>query len=243
MHSPEVGKYLRGIVQILNTNKDIIHIYIQENYFMIHSMRYIMISLIALFVITGCSRQPLQEINAAKTAVDFITSEGAEKYLPDDAKKLNDSLNKAMDEVKAQDAKILKNYSKAKEMLANVKTEAEAINSKLPAKKEEAKKDTIAAIEAAKAAMDETKALVAKGSRGKSPGAANETISADIKDLEDSFKELQVQIDREDYMTIASKAGEIRNKASELSTLLKQPPAKTEKNKRVLGIKQGASPD
>ena len=45
--------------------------------------------------------------------------------------------------MKVQDAKIFKNYSKAKEMLANVKTEAEAINSKLPAKKEEAKKDAI----------------------------------------------------------------------------------------------------
>ena len=197
-----------------------------------HSMRYIMISLIALFFIAGCSKQPLQEINAAKTAVDSIISEGAEKYLPDDAKKLNDNLNKTMDEVKAQDEKIFKNYSKAKEMLVNVKAEAEAINSKLPAKKEEAKKDAIAVIEAAKAAMDETKALLAKGSRGKGPDAANETISADIKDLEDSFKELQVQIEREDYLTIASKAGEIRNKASELSTLLKQPPAKTEKKNK-----------
>jgi hypothetical protein len=106
------------------------------------------------------------------------------------------------------------------------------INSKLPAIKEEAKKDAVAAIEAAKAALDETKALLAKASRGKSPSASNETTSADIKNLEDSFKELQVQIDREDYMTIASKAGEIRNRATELSTLLKQTPAKTEKKKK-----------
>lgn len=197
-----------------------------------HSMRYIMISLIAIFLIAGCSSQPLQEINAAKTAVDSIISEGAEKYLPDDAKKLNDNLNKAMAEVKAQDAKILKNYGKAKELLVNVKAEAEAINLKLPAKKEEAKKDAIAAIEAAKTAMDEIKTLLTKRSRGKGTGAANETLSADIKDLEDSFKELQAQIDREDYLTIASKAAEISNKASELSALLKQPQGKTEKKKK-----------
>ena len=70
MHSPGVGIYLRGIVQILNINKNIIHNYIQEKYFMKHSRRYIMISLIALFFIAGCSKQPLQEINVAKTAVD-----------------------------------------------------------------------------------------------------------------------------------------------------------------------------
>jgi hypothetical protein len=102
----------------------------------------------------------------------------------------------------------------------------------LPAKKEEAKKDAIAAITAAKAALDEAKVLLAKGSREKGPGAANEAIGADIKNLEDSLKELQVQIDREDYMTIASKAGEIRNKASELSAPLKQPQGKTEKKKK-----------
>ena len=231
MHSPEVYSNLRGIVQTLNINKDIIHIYIQENYLMKHSMRYIIISLIGIFLIAGCSRQPLQEINAAKTAVDSIISEGAEKYMPDEAKKLNDNLNKAMDEVKAQDSKIFKNYSKAKDLLVNVKAEAEAINSKLPARKEEAKKDAIAAIEAAKAAVDETKSLLTKTSKGKGPSAANETISTDIKNLEDSLKELQVQIDREDYLTIAFKAGEIRSKASELSTLLKQTPAIPEKKK------------
>jgi len=197
-----------------------------------HGMRCIMIGLIALLFIAGCSKQPLQEINAAKAAVDSIISDGAEKYLPGDAKKLNDDLNKAMDEVKVQNEKIFKNYSRAKEMLANVKAEAEAINSKLPAKKEEAKKDAIAAIEAAKAAVDEAKALTAKASRGKGPNEVNNTISADIKNLEDSFKELQGQIEREDYLTIASRAGEIRNKASELSTLLKQTPAKTEKKKK-----------
>ena len=80
--------------------------------------------------------------------------------------------------------------------------------------------------------MDEAKALAAKASRGKGPNASNNTISADLKNLEDSFKELQGQIDREDYLTIASRAGEIRNKASELSTLLKQTPAKTEKKRK-----------
>lgn len=221
-----------GNVQILNINKNIIYIYIQENQFMKHSMRYILISFIALSFIAGCSKQPLKEINAAKSAVDSIISEGAEKYLPDDAKKLNDNLAKAMDEVKAQDAKIFKNYSKTKEMLLKVKTEAEAINAKLPAKKEEAKKNAITALEDAKAALDATKSLLAKAPREKGPNAANETVSAELKNLEDSFKELQTQADREDYLTIASKAGEIRNKASELSTHIKQTPAKTEKKKK-----------
>lgn len=196
------------------------------------NIRYIVISLIAIVFITGCSKQPLQEINTAKAAVDSIISEGAEKYLPDDAKKINDDLNKAMDEVKAQDAKTFKNYENAKKMLAVVKTEAESLNAKLPVKKEEARKDAITAMEDARTAMDAAKTLVEKASKGKTPTAANETISADIKTLEDSFRELQVQVDREDYLTIASKAAEIKSKASELSTHIQQPTVKTEKKKK-----------
>ena len=193
------------------------------------SIRYIVISLIAVFFISGCSKQPLQEINDAKAAVDFIVSEGAEKYLPEDAKQINEDLNKALDEVKVQDAKIITNYGKAKEMLASVKAEAEMVSAKLPAKQEEAKKDAITALEEAKAAMD---ALAALSEKTKGAKAASETISAEIKNLEDSLKELQAQVDREDYLTIASKAAEIRDKAANLSTLLQQAPAKTEKKKK-----------
>lgn len=196
-----------------------------------HSIRYLMITLVVIFLIAGCSKQPLQEINAAKSAVDSLISEGAEKYLPADAIKINDDLSKAMAEVKAQDAKMFKNYGKAKEMLTSVKAAAEAVNAKLPAKKEEARKDAITAIEDAKTAIAELKTLLEKASRGKGPKADNETISAEVKNLDDSFKELQMQVDREDYLTIASKASEIRNKTLKLSTLLKQTPAKTEKKK------------
>ena len=217
---------------MLNINETPMHIYIEENYLMKQNIRYIVISLIAIVFITGCSKQPLQEINTAKAAVDSIISEGAEKYLPDDAKKINDDLNKAMDEVKAQDAKTFKNFDNAKKMLAAVKTEAEAVNAKLPAKKEEARKDAITAMGDARSAMDAAKTLIEKASKGKTPIAANETVSADIKNLEDSFRELQAQADREDYLTIASKAAEIRSKASELSTLIQQPAVKTEKKKK-----------
>jgi archaellum component FlaC len=196
------------------------------------SMRYIMISLIAVFFIAGCSKQPLQEINDARSAVDSIMSDGAEKYLPEDAKKINDDLNKAMEEVRAQDAKIFKNFRKAKEMLSAVKTEAAAINSKLPAIKEEAKKGAIAAMEKAKTAIEATKALFEKTSRKKDLKASVETFRAEVKNLEDSFKELQAQVEREDYLTIASRAAEVGDKASELSALIKQKPAKTGKKKK-----------
>ena len=196
------------------------------------SMRYIIISIFAVFLITGCSRQPLEEINAARTAVDSVFSEGAENYLPEDAKKINDALNKAMDEVKAQDAKIFKNFDKAKEMLAAVKTEAGVIAAQLTVKKEEVKKDAISAIEDAKTVLDTTKELIEKNSGRKGSKAANESILAEVKNLESSFKELRALVDKEDYLMAISQAGEIRNKASELSTFIQQSYTKTEKKNK-----------
>ena len=195
-------------------------------------MRYIIISIFAVFLITGCSRQPLEEINAARTAVDSVFSEGAENYLPEDAKKINDALNKAMDEVKAQDAKIFKNFDKAKEMLAAVKTEAGVIAAQLTVKKEEVKKDAISAIEDAKTVLDTTKELIEKNSGRKGSKAANESILAEVKNLESSFKELRALVDKEDYLMAISQAGEIRNKASELSTFIQQSYTKTEKKNK-----------
>jgi hypothetical protein len=197
-----------------------------------HAMRHILISLIVIFSLAGCSKQPLQEINAAKAAVDAVISEGAEKYLPEDAKKINDALNKAMDEVKAQDSKMFKNYGKTKEMLAAVKSEADAVSAKLSAKKEEAKKSAATAIENAKTAISAAKANYDKASTPKGRKMDGEDISADLKNLDESFKELQMQAEREDYLTVAAKAGEISQKASALSAVLQQPPAKAEKKKK-----------
>ena len=196
------------------------------------SMPYLLIVLLTVFFMYGCSNQPLQEINAAKSAVDSVVSEGAEKYLPDDTRKINDDLLKAMDEVKAQDTKFFKNYARAKELLAAVRLEAEALNAKLPVKKEEAKTAAISAMGEARAAMDEANTLFQKAPRGNDPNGADETVSIELKNIEDSFQELQMQIEREDYLTIASRAAEIKSKASELSALIKQLPAKAEKKKK-----------
>jgi len=191
-----------------------------------------MMSLFTVLLVAGCSRQPLEEINAARSAVDSIISEGAEKYLPEDAKKINDALDKAMDEVKTQDAKIFKNFDKAKGMLSAVKSEAVAIDAKLTIKKEEVKKDAIGAIEEAKNAMDAMKAHLEKASSRKGSKAAIETIVAEVKNLENAFKELQALIDREDYLSAIFQAGEIRNKSSELSIFIQQAHTKTEKKKK-----------
>ena len=123
---------------------------------------FLALSILAVFLVAGCSKQPTEEIAAAQSAVAAVMAEGAQKFAPEDAKKMIDSMAAAMAEIKTQDSKTLKNYSKAKEMLAQVKTDAEALKTSLPKKKEQAKTDALSAQESATTAVQEAKSTPRK---------------------------------------------------------------------------------
>ncbi len=184
--------------------------------------KYFLFCLIALFIFTSCSKLPVREINSARSAVDAAVSEGAEKYSPAEAKKVNDELASAMNEVKAQDSKFFKDYTRAKEMLAKVRADADAVKEGLEVKKEEAKKDALSAADSAKSAVDEVKTLLAKASKDKKSKMDSDALDAEIKSLDEAFLDVKKSIDIEDYITASEKAGIIKDKAAVLSGQVKQ---------------------
>jgi len=181
-----------------------------------------LVFVMASFLLIGCGKQPTEDINASKSAVDAVIAEGAEKYASEDAKMLNDELTAALDEIKIQDGKMMKNYSKAQEMLAKVKADAEALKTGLPMKKEEAKNNALTAQEAAKTAIEEAQKLLAKAPKGKGSRADIEAMKADVKGLEESLSEAQAAVDAEDYATATEKAESIKEKAIEVSSQVTQ---------------------
>jgi len=181
-----------------------------------------LVVVMAGLLLIGCGKQPTEDMNAAKSAVDAVIAEGAEKYASEDAKLLNDELTAALDEIKIQDGKMMKNYSKAQEMLAKVKADAEALKTGLPMKKEEAKNNALLAQEAAKTAIAEAKKLLAKAPKGKGSRADIEAMKADVKGLEESLSEAQAAVDAEDYATATEKAESIKEKAIEVSSQVTQ---------------------
>ncbi len=179
--------------------------------------------LAAFFVslFSSCAKQPVQEINDAKAAVEAATKEGADVYAADELKKLNNDLAAALDEVATQDKKFFKKFSTAKEMLAKVKADAEALKATIPAKKEAAKNAALTAQQEARAALDEAKALLEKAPKGKGTKADIEAFTADLKGLEDSFAEIQAAIDSQDYFGASNKAASIKEKAASISEQVK----------------------
>ena len=190
------------------------------------SLKILALGLIVLALFAGCAKQPAEEIEKAKAAVSAAVAEGAEKYAPEEAKMVNDSLNVALDEIKAQDAKFFKNYGKAKEMLAKVTADADALKGTLAQKKEEAKQKAMTAIDEAKAAVDEAKKMLAKAPKGKGSKADIEAMKADVKGLEDGMMEVEQLMGTEDYLQAAEKAMAIKDKAMAVSEQVKGAMAK-----------------
>ncbi|PIV21620.1 MAG: hypothetical protein COZ69_01145 [Deltaproteobacteria bacterium CG_4_8_14_3_um_filter_45_9] len=187
-------------------------------------LKYFTYGLLVMFILAGCAKQPTEDINAAQKAVEDLKAAGGEKYIPEDTKKVDDNLSAALNEIKAQDSKfaLSKNYDKAKQMLAQVKADAEKVKTDVPSKKEEAKKNALAGQEEARASIKEAKALLSKAPIGKGARADIEALKGDIKGLEDSVPELQQLIEKEDYVVATDKAKAIKEKADGVSNQIKE---------------------
>ncbi|MBI5409360.1 MAG: hypothetical protein HZA14_08345 [Nitrospirae bacterium] len=183
-------------------------------------MRKLLLSLTVILVmlaLVSCAKQPTEDMNASKAAIDGVIAEGGDKYANEEVKSLNDQLNAALDEVKVQDGKFFKNYDKAKEMLAKVKGDADALKAEIPARIEKAKNDATAALEAAKTAVADAKTLLGKAPKGKGTKADIEALKADVAGLEASLTEAESLITSADYLAAADKANAAKDKAAQVT--------------------------
>ncbi len=187
------------------------------------------VGLIVAFAFTACSKQPTQEINDAKAAIDAANQEGAAVYAKDELAKVEAALTAAQDEITVQSKKFFKKYGNAKTMLLQVKTDAEAVKALVPARKEEAKANAITVQTEAKAALDEAKALLAKAPKGKGTKADIDAMNSDLKGLEESFPAIQTALDAQDFFGARDKAVAIKERAVSISDQVK---AAIEKVKR-----------
>lgn len=180
-------------------------------------MKISVLGLLVVFFFTSCAQQPTQQIDEAKAAIDTVVKAGGDIYAKDELKKLNDDFNAAMDEVNAQSKKLFKKYGKAKEMLAKVNADADSVAQLIPARKEEAKNNAIAAYDEAKAAFEAAKAILEKAPKGKGTKADIEAMKSDLAGLEAQLAEVQAAIDSEDYLGALDKAVSIKEKANAIS--------------------------
>ena len=177
--------------------------------------------LMVAFVFTSCAKQPTQQMDAAKAAIEGVLAAKGDVYAQDELKKLNDDLTLANDEVTAQSKKFFKKYGKAKEMLTKLVADADAVKALIPARIEEAKNAAVTAQTEAKAAVDEAKALLEKAPKGKGTKADLEAMKADLAGLDMSLGEVQTALDGQDYFGAKDKAVVVKDKAVAIADQVK----------------------
>ncbi len=173
----------------------------------------VLLGVVLMAGLTACGKQPVEEINATRAALDAAVSEGAEKYTAEDLRLVSDAMAAAMDEVKVQDGKMFKNYDQAKAQLAKVKAEAETLQAKVLTVKEELRAAAASALNEANAAVAEARGQVENAPAGKGSAADIEMMKADVQGLEAALAEIQPLIDSGEFAIAAEKAVTIRGKA------------------------------
>ncbi len=191
--------------------------------------RLFILGVFVISLFSSCAKQPTEAVDAAKAAIDAAAKEGADVYAADELKKLNDDLQAAKDEVSTQGKKFFKSFGTAKEMLAKVQADADALKATIPARKEEAKAAAETALTEAKAAWEEAKMLLDKAPRGKGTKADIEAMKADLAGLETAAGEAMASLEAGDYFGAKDKAMVIKERSMAVSDQIK---AAMEKVKR-----------
>jgi hypothetical protein len=178
----------------------------------------------------GCARPPADQINAAEQAVKDAQQSGAATYAANDYAKVEGLLTAMKQEVADQDAKfaLLRDYGKAEQLAATTKAEAERVKADATKKMEEAKFAATQAQHGAEAAVQSTLELVSRAPAGKDR-AALESIKTDAQALKASLNDVQLMLDKSDYLGAQTKAKAIREKAEAVSHEIQTALAKTGK--------------
>ncbi|HKT36349.1 MAG TPA: hypothetical protein VJR03_16100 [Nitrospira sp.] len=198
-------------------------------------IRHVLLSILGLFLLLGgCAQPPTEQINAAEQAVKDAQQSGAATYVANDYAKVEGLMAAMKTEVSEQDGKfaLLRDYGKAEQLAATTKAEAERVKADAAKKMEEAKFAATQQQQAAQAAVASTLDLVAKAPAGKDR-AALESIKTDAEALKASLNDVQMLLDKTDYLGAQTKAKAIQDKAESVSHEIETALAKIGKGKTV----------
>lgn len=187
---------------------------------------------VAALLVSGCAKPPTEQIGAAEKAVADAQQSGAAIYAAQEYAKLEGAVAALKQEVSDQDGKfaLFRDYGKAEQLAGAAKADAERVKAEAVKKKEEAKMAALQAQQVAQEAVKSALDLVAKAPVGKDR-AAVEAIKNDVEALKASLNQVQLAMDKEDYLTAQTQAKAIHDKSQTVSTEIHNALAKVGKGK------------
>lgn len=183
---------------------------------------FYVLSIVAVSLIfTSCAKPPQAELDAAKAALEQAKAAQADLYVEADFLAVQDSLNAVQVEIEAQSSKLFKSYTKAKEKLVVVTTQATELVAKTEVRKEEIKTEVATAEAAVAVLIEENNMLLAKAPKGKEGKEAIEAIKLDLTGITASVAEVPALVAAGDLLGAQTKINAAQQKATEINTELK----------------------
>ncbi len=193
--------------------------------------KYFVLSLgviLMLALVSGCAKAPQEAVDAAKAALETAKQAEADRYLADEFKAAQDSLNAALAEIETQNSKfaLTRNYDKAAKLLEAATTLANSANANVAAKKDAVKAEAQQLLTDLQTALTDAKALLKKAPKGKEGREALEAIKGELATVETSLTEAPALIDSGDFMTAKDKLTAWYQKVQQIIEELNQAIAK-----------------
>ncbi len=184
--------------------------------------------ILMLALVSGCAKAPQESVDTAKAAVDAAKQAEADRYLADEFKAAQDSLNAALAEIETQNSKfaLTRNYNKAAALLESATTLANSAAANVEAKKDEVKKEAEQLQADLQTALTDAKALLKKAPKGKEGREALDAIKNELTTIETSMTEVPALIDSGDFLGAKDKLTAWLQKVNQIKDELNQAIAK-----------------
>lgn len=182
------------------------------------------IMLIALVFAVGCAKPPEQAMAAAKAAIEQAKQAEADAYAPDSLKAAEDLQGQLDAEIKLQADKfaLFRNYKKAEELCASIKTAGEKALADAKEQKEKVKNEAKALIEECKAGLTEAEEMLAKAPKGKGTQQDLEALKGDLTGAKTSLGEAETAFNGERFLDAKAKAEAVKNTVGNVKNAIQQ---------------------
>jgi uncharacterized protein YpuA (DUF1002 family) len=164
-----------------------------------------LILLVAL--VGGCAKAPQQAVDAANAALEAAKKAEADRYLVDEFKAAQDSLNAALAEIEAQNSKfaLTRSYGKATKLLEAATNSFNLVASNVEAKKEEVRTAAQQLFIDLQNGLKEAKDLLKKAPKGKEGREVLDAIQGELSTVESSLVEVTDLMNKGDFMSAKDK--------------------------------------
>ncbi len=177
--------------------------------------------IVVTVLLTGCSKVPQTELDAANAAIAAAKTAGAELYVPDAYAALQDSMTIINEKIELQKTKMFRKYDDVKEKLSAVTLLANSVSEQTEVRKNEVKTEVQNTLAEVKTILEENRQLITKAPKGKGGSAALLDIKNDISVIEVSLDEASKLFETNEYIAALDKVKAAKNEAIAINSELK----------------------